>query len=225
MKLKKIASLMLAGIMAVSMLAGCKSGTPDPKPNEGEEENTASGYSAMLGQKAADDLKANDRDGVFTFADNTDDQKILEKIVRRNVKDANVVDVVKGIYVNNRMNDASFAGMLDNAFKTEKNKGTYGVIDALCGDVADSQNTTYFAEVYVANGTVNMDAVMDEIYEDLKAEFTGAVKGSAAGVTPALDYKYTVSVSVVNKPVVGNTLVSGSANFIAVTVTRTAEVA
>ena len=35
MKLKKIASLMLAGIMAVSMLAGCKSGNEE-KPNEPE---------------------------------------------------------------------------------------------------------------------------------------------------------------------------------------------
>ena len=34
MKLKKIASLMLAGVMAVSMLAGCKGSA-----NSGEEEN------------------------------------------------------------------------------------------------------------------------------------------------------------------------------------------
>ena len=44
MKLKKIASLMLAGIMAVSMLAGCKSGTPDPNPGEGEQGNTTSSF-------------------------------------------------------------------------------------------------------------------------------------------------------------------------------------
>ena len=32
MKLKKIASLMLAGVMAVSMLAGCSTTTVDPEP-------------------------------------------------------------------------------------------------------------------------------------------------------------------------------------------------
>ena len=44
MKLKKIASLMLAGIMAVSMLAGCKSGTPDPDDNGGASSNTTSSF-------------------------------------------------------------------------------------------------------------------------------------------------------------------------------------
>ena len=227
MKLKKIASLALAGIMAVSMLAGCKDGgNSNSGSSSSEDTSTTSGYSAMLGQKAASDLKKNDRDEIFTFADNADDQKILEKIVLRNVADQNVVDVVKGIYVNNRQNDTSFAGKLDTAFKTEKDKGTYGVIGGLATNNYDSQNSTYFAEVYVANGSVAMDVVMDEIYEDLKDQFVGAVKtNNATSGTTKLNYEYTVSVSVVNKPVTGNTLVNGSANFIAVTVTRTAEVA
>ena len=50
MKLKKIASLALAGIMAVSMLAGCSttSVNPEPNPNPGNDEPTVSGYSQML---------------------------------------------------------------------------------------------------------------------------------------------------------------------------------
>ena len=50
MKLKKIASLMLAGVMAVSMLAGCNTTTvdPEPTPNPGDDEPTVSGYSQML---------------------------------------------------------------------------------------------------------------------------------------------------------------------------------
>ena len=50
MKLKKIASLALAGIMAVSMLAGCSttSVNPEPNPNPGDGEPTVSGYSQML---------------------------------------------------------------------------------------------------------------------------------------------------------------------------------
>ena len=38
MKLKKIASLALAGIMAVSMLAGCSTTNPKPNPNPGDDE-------------------------------------------------------------------------------------------------------------------------------------------------------------------------------------------
>ena len=50
MKLKKIASLALAGIMAVSMLAGCSTTSvdPEPTPNPGDDEPTVSGYSQML---------------------------------------------------------------------------------------------------------------------------------------------------------------------------------
>ena len=48
MKLKKIASLMLAGIMAVSMLAGCKSGTPDPDDNGGASSNTTSSFTQSV---------------------------------------------------------------------------------------------------------------------------------------------------------------------------------
>ena len=50
MKLKKIASLALAGIMAVSMLAGCSTTSvdPEPTPNPGNDEPTVSGYSQML---------------------------------------------------------------------------------------------------------------------------------------------------------------------------------
>ena len=48
MKLKKIASLMLAGIMAVSMLAGCKTGTPDPDDNGGASSNTTSSFTQSV---------------------------------------------------------------------------------------------------------------------------------------------------------------------------------
>ena len=50
MKLKKIASLALASIMAVSMLAGCSTTSvdPEPTPNPGDDEPTVSGYSQML---------------------------------------------------------------------------------------------------------------------------------------------------------------------------------
>ena len=54
MKLKKIASLMLAGIMAVSMLAGCKSGTPDPENNGGASSNTTSSFTESVQDQRQD---------------------------------------------------------------------------------------------------------------------------------------------------------------------------
>ena len=220
MKLKKIASLMLAGIMAVSMLAACGSKTPDPNPGEGEGEgNTASGYSAMLGEKAADDLYKNDRDGIFTFADNADDQKALEYVVSHEVDQNDIKNIISGDYVNDR--DNGFVKGLWDEF-VDKTNISYG-IDGLDNDNA-SVNTTRFAEFYVANGDVDMDTVLDEIYEDVKGDFTSAAKeGSPNSVK--VNYSYTVSVSVKNVPMTAYTQMNGSANFIAVTVTRTAEVA
>ena len=58
MKLKKIASLMLAGIMAVSMLAGCKSGTPDPDDNGGASSNTTSSFTESVLSKTNAKTKA-----------------------------------------------------------------------------------------------------------------------------------------------------------------------
>ena len=59
MKLKKIASLMLAGIMAVSMLAGCKS---NENGNGGDvppaEDTTPTGYSATILNGTSDVTKA-----------------------------------------------------------------------------------------------------------------------------------------------------------------------
>ena len=79
MKLKKIASLMLAGIMAVSMLAACGSETPDPNPGEGEGEGTqTSGYSSVFGEAVSDTVK--DMKYV-TFQDNAADQAALNKSV------------------------------------------------------------------------------------------------------------------------------------------------
>ena len=50
MKLKKIASLMLAGVMAVSMLTACGSNAIDEQPpvDNGGDTTPAAGYSAML---------------------------------------------------------------------------------------------------------------------------------------------------------------------------------
>ena len=48
MKLKKIASLMLAGIMAVSMLAGCKSGDKNSTDSETPEVTPVTGAAAVI---------------------------------------------------------------------------------------------------------------------------------------------------------------------------------
>ena len=63
MKLKKIASLAFAGIMAVSMLAGCATTSNEPEqPNQPEEPSTTN-YAALL-QEDLEDEKITDVDFV-----------------------------------------------------------------------------------------------------------------------------------------------------------------
>ena len=216
MKLKKIASLMLAGVMAVSMLTACGSKNETKPEGEGNGEGTtASGYSAMLGEKAADVLKKNDLDKVFTFVDNEDDQDALAKLTvsisDNKLKDwitQNTVSTLHTKYYGTFKKDADLTRdslVLSNEFFTTE--------DAL---------TKKVGEVWVANDAVSMDYVMDKIYESCKEAFKNADKDGEVN-SFAVDYNYTVSVSVVNKALESYNDYSGSVNFIAVTVTRTSE--
>src|SRR5699024_10667653 len=78
MKLKKIASLMLAGVMAVSMLAGCQNTNVKPEDPTDPDPTPATDYSVDLGNALADVLKKSELDTVVTFADNETDKTALE---------------------------------------------------------------------------------------------------------------------------------------------------
>ena len=74
MKLKKIASLMLAGIMAVSMLAGCKTGTTTD-----DEKNPTTPATPSVVTYANDALNAAQKE-VFTFKANAELDTILKDV-------------------------------------------------------------------------------------------------------------------------------------------------
>ena len=223
MKLKKIASLMLAGVMAVSMLTACGSKTETKPEGEGNNEGTtSSGYSAMLGEKAADTLKKKDLDKVFTFTDNADDQKALKKVIVNGVTQNDIEAVTPYISVSGAWS-LKTAGIkdVDEDFAKEV-KATSGV-SGMTG--TDSVNTKVYASVWVANGDIAMDTVIGEVFNDVKASIEGAKKEGTGEGSVAVDYTYTVSVSVENVPVKYDTTKSGSVNFVGVTVTRAAEIA
>ena len=221
MKLKKIASLMLAGVMAVSMLAGC--GDNDKKdPASSEDTSAAAGYSAMLGDKAADTLKKSDLDKVVTFADSADDQKALAAAVL-GVSDQTLATWIKGNTLSEVTADACAGKFEDKADLNRQINTTSGN----SGDdffKNDSMNTTKIGQVWVANSGYTLDQVMSEIFEEYKDGFK-SLEDEATINNVKVNYNYTVSVSVVNKAEASDTMLDGSVNFVAVTVTRTAEVA
>ena len=225
MKLKKIASLMLAGIMAVSMLAACGEGKGNSNSGSSSSESTgASGYSAMLGEKAADMLKANDLDEKFTFTDDNDDQKALKEAILSNTVEQNIDNAVKGVNIKGAWESGEAGAVaVDVAFRNKVSAGKFDIADL--DTVGFSMNDTTFANVWVANGSVDMDSVMDYIYDDVESYLKGADTTYAWVDVGDVNYTYDISVSVENVALKYDTTKSGSVNFIAVTVVRSAEMA
>ena len=90
MKLKKIASLMLAGIMAVSMLAGCSGNTIND--NTGDDDSIdpgINGVSAAVGALVKEEL-GDDYPAYVTFSDSAE----LNKDLQYAVEYAGVMDIM-----------------------------------------------------------------------------------------------------------------------------------
>ena len=97
MKLKKIASLMLAGVMAVSMLAGCSGSTTDDNTNNGDDNTTtvpASNASTVFAKALSD--KANIKiDMADSGTLNTNLNTAMENVTSSTIKLFNTVN--KGV--------------------------------------------------------------------------------------------------------------------------------
>ena len=226
MKLKKFASLLLAGVMAVSMLAGCNTASNDGNPGEGEGEGTTTaGYSAMLGEAVSDAVK--DLDYV-TFQDNAEDAAALRKALN-NIGE-NSLAVIAGVGTPSSSSDWTNAdcgvmrqvfvdelGLRDNDLRIDDMSLLFPV-----NNPDDLNRGMKEGVIFGVDGTVDLSEAMDQIANRLNGFFAALPEtGSAGNGHVSFDYDYVVSVSVVNKAVSTIDWSSASANFIAVTVTRT----
>ena len=227
MKLKKIASLALAGVMAVSMLTACGGNTiNNGGEGEGEGEGTtASGYSVDLGNALADTLKEAGIDTVVTFADNDDDKAALEDALGNLDRNQLFVTSGKGelydLQDQDVIDDFKSAAKLDRATLVNGNNGSGAIYDYKY----NLNKTVKVGDIFAVDATVDMSKAINYIVN----KYENAFKGLKDSVTIqngksekiVYDYNYTVSVSVVNVPAPDVTIYTGSTNFIAVTVTRT----
>ena len=248
MKLKKIASLMLAGIMAVSMLAGCD-GEPTPDPDDnGNGGVTVTGHSVDMGKALKDLACIKDKDYI-TFADNADDQAALQKAVDT-VDAAALADYAKVREVKSISNEAAGADFhgttSERMAKAFVSAAKLSDDDVKPGDLAmawyagyGENNTSKFINttakdgaLYVVNGDVTTEQavlmVADEVEKILNGNTNALPKTNAKpdnaekGYT-SWKYNYTISVSVVDKALQSNYVgAANSVHFIAVTVNLTA---
>ena len=226
MKLKKIASLMLAGVMAVSMLAGCNTASNGGNNGgEGEGEGTTTtGYSVAFGEKVEKLNSAVKGMDYVTFADNANDQAALEDALN-NAGAGSIfvgtlpeeVQLLENTDVVNMVADFVDAAKLNRYGIANNNNLVFDGISTI-------NRTTKVGSVYYVDGTVSMDKVLDQLAVRLDQFFATLQKDSVDtnDNRETYDFDYTISVSVVNKTSDVIDWYNGSVNVIAVTVTRTA---
>ena len=232
MKLKKFAAMMLAGVMAVSMLAGCNNINNGGNGGEGEGEGegtVASGYSVTLKDALKGDVK--DMDNV-TFQDNAAYAAALQKALN-NVTDESVkwiaenTKTVTNAQTYKNGDCAKMRSALAKALEIEDKN--FDVEDLSMEWYAGGTGTTHVnrniteGALFAVNGTVGTDEAIKQV-ADIVNKYLNKLpeNGTSNANGTTWDYDYVVSVSVVNKalePFAGYTT---SATFIAVTVDRTA---
>ena len=184
MKLKKIASLMLAGIMAVSMLAACGEGTGDNNGGASSSETPATGVSATF----AGYLKNGDR---VDFDDNNVYQNYLASAIEKRDLNYSVLGDVDNVEV-------ITSGDLYQNVKKLFNDGVIGYKDTTIdnlGAISDKIDTT-FTTLYQAPGSMEEDVVLKAVAGKLDDKFDKdiLVNFSSDGDN-TYDYDYTGSVS------------------------------
>ena len=223
MKLKKIASLMLAGVMAVSMLAGCQNANVDPEQPTDPETPTATGYSVEMASNLSDSAKKD----YVAFEDNADDLAALEDALG-NLSWTTTADntylpkvatsVVDWIGADTTLMVNDFVDALDI-------KNTSMDYASMWNDLTSFYNlndaeTVKYGLMYVIDGTVDVNKALKQIAGNVESLLENLPNVNTDTNVARYTYDYTVSVSVANKALDVIDWYNGSANFIAVTVTR-----
>ena len=241
MKLKKIVSLAFAGIMAVSMLAGCATTSNEPEqPNQPEEPSTTN-YAALLQEDLEDEnvlkLKAGDSSKLQSsletvvgyvgnnavtdeFLDTLNDGRVRYIFSTGNWGGTNLAMGT----VNNKLRDAMDPEVtqLPSASETVRHLSPE-YADNSCGEgclTAYTRNNINTTLLFVVDRGVKVENAIDEIADEI-------IKG-VKGLNTAYDhiddkgdtynYEYTASVAVA--PYYFDAMHGIGVNFIAVDIVR-----
>ena len=213
MKLKKIASMMLAGVMAVSMLAGCSG---KGNGNNGEPENPVVPTTGVVAD-ANDNVSTDDKeDYKFSgFTANTNLDSILKDLasstgdfsedVISNAYD-NVAGVQANLTVRNKLN-GKLSGLLDD--------------DGKFSEIPADNVSEKYGYVYTASGKLTQKEAVGKIVakfvdDTLQEVETDAVKNAITGTK--YDPAYSAEISIVK--VSSSSAVNESAWVVAIVLTQ-----
>ena len=216
MKLKKIASLALAGIMAVSMLTACNttSNTPDTGDDDQGTTVPVTGYSAKLGNeiaeistiagKAVDWSDSADLQSALNYQVGNVGYNALTESFLRSLSGGQVQFVDSGwatpaivTTVNDTVNDDMGAEQNARNYR-DTDFAVMAINPTLTNYATDDYNTVM---LFVVDNGVDLNNAMDRIAEmvseaivELDDDFTSSTLGSMN-----VDYEYTGSVATCTK--------------------------
>ena len=228
MKLKKIASLMLAGIMAVSMLTACGN-TVSEKPKDPTDEHTVTPSSSNA-QIVVDNMSKDAQNKVSAVA-NSDLTAALQSAVEDYFSNADVVKYGSLFEIE----DAAYGVGRNDARDTDIGEALVSNLGAYDNEIANLDNigpkTDSFTvvEVYGVNGSVPDKDLLEQIGHKIDSEIVALdteddrIDNKQENVKQYIDFDYEVSVSIVtaNGRVWG---IEDTVKFVAVAVTRTGTV-
>ena len=214
MKLKKIASLMLAGVMAISMLAGCSNGT---KPDDGEKDPVVN--TGMTGSVIAALDEDTTKNVEFTADSN------LEAVLKKAIQNAgyNGLDDIK----------ASTLNAIDSDISKNSQLANVGVTSDGSKDSDKKESNATIVVTLEGNG-MNETTVAKQLAAEIDKKNVGKASNKNVGWDELpeysytfqdddgkdfwYDFDYTAGVAVVD---VSNAVTGETTYVVAVTVTRT----
>ena len=185
MKLKKIASLMLAGIMAVSMLAGCGEGKKDDSSSSSS--TPVNPATTSVAKFANNELSGDDK-GIFEFGESNDFDVIVEAVATD--KDKFSTSDIENAWKNrNASSNATLKSAVEGKIKAD-----YNVMSQFSGMNAVANNNLDYAvaSVYTVSGGLDAEtaikAVMNTFNND--AQYTGIKDANYPGEITVGGVKY-----------------------------------
>ena len=209
MKLKKIASLMLAGVMAVSMLAGCNTASN----NNDEPENPDAIPSTSNSATVLHDNMKGDARKMTTPAANADLDSALKQVVDTYFNNEDYLGVLTGSSVAQVKYD-------NIAVNLEKVLNAKSDIAVGLNYLLNNDETTIAVELYCVEASVSDTYALEQVADKIENDIAGLKDKSNNG---EYSYAYTVSASIVTKPVTSSIVegITGGVKYIAVAVTQT----
>ena len=210
MKLKKIASLMLAGVMAVSMLAGCNTASNGGNNGEGEGEGqvSTSNSSSIL-----HDAMEGDARKMTTPVANAALDTALKNAVDTYFQNEGFANLSSSVAVKEK-DESKIADALISAMNAKTN------INQDLAAANDNDKVTTVVKLYAVEASVSDTYALEQVANEIETSVAGLSEDSQNG---EWSYTYTVSASIVTKPVT-SVIASGvttGVKYIAVAVTQT----